>query len=56
MTVPSDDKFDSSCHLIVKDVAIDNPKLPTQWSGSPSSNPKPTGLITYIMPVLNTVL
>ncbi len=29
MAVPSDDKFDSSCHLIVKDVAIDNPKLPT---------------------------
>ena len=29
MTVPSDQKFDPSCHLIVKDIAIDNPKLPT---------------------------
>ncbi len=27
MTVPSDDKFDALCHLIVKDIAIDNPKL-----------------------------
>ena len=29
MSVPSDDKFDPSCHLIVSDIAIDNPKLPT---------------------------